>query len=160
MPDGGKLTIETANAVLDADQARIPGCKPGQYVMIAVADTGVGMPPDALARAFEPFFTTKDVGKGTGLGLAMVYGFVKQSGGHVTIYSEPGQGTTVRIYPPRTRQPAERLDAPALPEAAGGNEHVSSWRTMPRCASPPSSSWQVWATGSPRPAMPKRRSPS
>ena len=100
MPNGGRLTIETANCVFDADQASLE-IKPGQYVMIAVGDTGVGMPPDALARAFEPFFTTKDVGKGTGLGLSMVYGFVKQSGGHARIQSEPGNGTVVRLYVPR-----------------------------------------------------------
>ena len=100
MPNGGRLTIETVNCVFDADQASLE-IKPGQYVMIAVGDTGVGMAPDALARAFEPFFTTKDVGKGTGLGLSMVYGFVKQSGGHARIQSEPGNGTVVRLYVPR-----------------------------------------------------------
>src|SRR6185436_18109270 len=100
MPNGGRLTIETANAEFDADEAS-PEIKPGQYVMIAVGDTGVGMPPDVLARAFEPFFTTKDVGKGTGLGLSMVYGFVKQSGGHARIQSEVGNGTVVRLYMPR-----------------------------------------------------------
>ena len=100
MPDGGRLTIETANCVFDADQAW-PEINPGQYVMIAVGDSGVGMTPDALARAFEPFFTTKDVGKGTGLGPSMVYGFVKQSGGHARIQSEVGSGTVVRLYLPR-----------------------------------------------------------
>jgi len=92
--------IETANAEFDAAEAS-PEIKPGQYVMIAVGDSGVGMPPDVLARAFEPFFTTKDVGKGTGLGLSMVYGFVKQSGGHARIQSEVGNGTVVRLYMPR-----------------------------------------------------------
>jgi signal transduction histidine kinase/DNA-binding response OmpR family regulator len=125
MPEGGKLTIELGNAALDETYAAANAdVTPGQYVMMAVTDTGHGMPPDVAARAFEPFFTTKPEGKGTGLGLSMVYGFVKQTGGHAKIYSEPGQGTTVRIYLPRTRQPAERFDAPALPEAAGGNEHV------------------------------------
>jgi CheY-like chemotaxis protein len=102
MPGGGKLTIETANCVLDALYvSRFEGLEAGPYVMIAVSDTGVGMAKDVLERAMEPFFTTKDVGHGTGLGLSQVYGFVKQSGGHVRIYSEVGEGTTVKLYLPR-----------------------------------------------------------
>ena len=101
MPDGGKLTIAVENAVLDADYARDrTEVTPGRYVLLSVSDTGTGMPKEVAARALEPFFTTKPVGKGTGLGLPMVYGFVKQSGGHLAIYSEPGLGTTVRLYLP------------------------------------------------------------
>ncbi|MGY2733384.1 PAS domain-containing protein [Sphingomonas sp. UYP23] len=102
MPDGGRLTIETQNANLDERYvAAHLGVPAGQYVLIAVSDTGSGMPPEVIAKAFDPFFTTKDVGKGTGLGLSQVYGFVKQSGGHVKIYSESDQGTSVKIYLPR-----------------------------------------------------------
>ena len=102
MPQGGKLTIETANIYLDESYAaRQVEVAPGQYVMVAVTDTGCGMTPDVLAKAFDPFFTTKDVGHGTGLGLSQVYGFAKQSGGHVKIYSEINEGTTVKLYFPR-----------------------------------------------------------
>jgi signal transduction histidine kinase len=110
MESGGKLTIETANVHLDDAYADANEIRSGQYVMIAVSDTGTGMADDVAAKAFEPFFTTKDVGKGSGLGLSQVYGFIKQSGGHAKIYSEPGQGTTIKLYLPRLAQ-EEDVDA-------------------------------------------------
>ena len=102
MPDGGNVTIETANAYLDDEYARTRGeVVPGQYVMLSVSDAGTGMNADVIAKAFDPFFTTKPVGKGTGLGLSQIFGFMKQTGGHAAIYSETGQGTTVKLYLPR-----------------------------------------------------------
>jgi PAS domain S-box-containing protein len=121
MGEGGRLTIETANAYLDDAYARRQGgeVRAGQYIAISVTDTGTGMTPEVIAKAFDPFFTTKPTGQGTGLGLSMVYGFVKQSEGHVSIYSEPGQGTTFRLYLPRYRGEALQ-DHDSGAEAAGG----------------------------------------
>ena len=116
MPDGGQLTIETANVCIDDRGARERDMPPGQYTEICVTDTGTGMPPDVVARVFEPFFTTKPVGQGTGLGLSMIYGFVKQSDGQVRITSELGVGTSVRIYLPRAPEGAED-DAPEVKPA-------------------------------------------
>jgi PAS domain S-box-containing protein len=117
MPEGGKLTLETDNVVLDEGYVGSNGdVQAGDYVMIAVSDTGTGIPDDILERVFEPFFSTKEVGKGTGLGLSMVYGFVKQSGGHVKVYSEVGHGTTIKLYLPRGTA-SENL--PLVPEHTG-----------------------------------------
>jgi PAS domain S-box-containing protein len=122
----GRLTIEANNAVLDDLYCRNHAdVAPGQYVMLGVTDTGAGMAPEVLRQAFEPFFSTKDEGKGSGLGLSMVYGFVKQSGGHVKIYSEPGQGTTVKIYLPRSLAAEDTLAPVAEPQpAVGGTETI------------------------------------
>ena len=129
MPDGGRLTVETANAHLDEAYARAEGgeVRPGQYTALSVTDTGAGMAPEVIARAFEPFFTTKPIGQGTGLGLSMVYGFAKQSDGHVRIYSEVGQGTTFRLYLPRHSGNEEGeavAAAPSPPQAADSHETV------------------------------------
>jgi len=116
MPDGGKLTIETANKWLDERAAAEREIPRGQYVSLCVTDTGVGMPPDVVARAFDPFYTTKPIGQGTGLGLSMIYGFVRQSGGQVRIYTEVGKGTTMCLYLPRY------FGAPDEVEAAPSDE--------------------------------------
>nr|MBA3520854.1 response regulator [Hyphomicrobiales bacterium] len=126
MPKGGQLTIETANTHLDEAYALLTeDVSPGDYVVICVSDTGSGMPAEVIAKAFDPFFTTKPVGQGTGLGLSMIYGYVKQSGGHVRIYSEVGQGTTVKLYLRRALDAEERpRDEPASDAPRGSGETV------------------------------------
>ncbi|HET7879760.1 MAG TPA: response regulator [Acetobacteraceae bacterium] len=127
MPDGGRLEIATSNVAIDAAAARsTPDLTPGAYVMVRVTDTGSGMDPDIAARAFEPFFTTKEVGRGTGLGLSQVYGFIKQSGGHVVIDSNPGAGTTFRLYLPRCNDMPEIVarEPESVATAPAGNETV------------------------------------
>ncbi|NEX59587.1 response regulator [Noviherbaspirillum sp. 17J57-3] len=125
MDGQGRITLQASNAELDqADLPPAAGLKAGQYIMLAISDTGCGMSPGVADRAFEPFFTTKPEGKGTGLGLSMAYGFVKQSGGHIAIRSQPGQGTTVTIYLPRTRDEEDRIVAPRLERVVGGSETI------------------------------------
>jgi signal transduction histidine kinase/DNA-binding response OmpR family regulator len=125
MPDGGKLTIEIGNAMLDDDYvAQEPDMVAGQYVMFAISDTGIGMSPATVERACEPFFTTKPEGHGTGLGLSMAYGFVKQTGGHLRIYSELGIGTTVKLYFPRSYEAEAQQAAVAIDALRGGEETV------------------------------------
>jgi nitrogen-specific signal transduction histidine kinase/CheY-like chemotaxis protein len=126
MPEGGRLTIETGMRELDSSYTDTGfDLVPGEFIMIAVSDTGCGILPNHKSRIFEPFFTTKEKGKGTGLGLSMVYGFIKQSGGQLNVYSEPGEGTTLRMYLPRAGVTADFLPAPEVSDAmANGNETI------------------------------------
>jgi CheY-like chemotaxis protein len=126
MPDGGRLAISTANARIDSVTAETPALSPGDYVCIAVTDSGVGMSAEVAARAFDPFFTTKPIGQGTGLGLSMIYGFARQSNGHVTIDSRLGQGTTVRLYLPRHHGDGAAEHASAVSAA----EHAFTGETV------------------------------
>ena len=155
MPRGGQLTIEIAHVRLDADYAQTyPDIRTGRYVLITVTDTGSGMSEEVRRRAFEPFFTTKPTGAGTGLGLSMVYGFVKQSGGNIQIYSEVGRGTSVRVFLPL----AEGVGASAAPTAVEAPEadlpgapKPSSWsRTTRACAGSSASGSEAWVTRSSR----------
>jgi CheY-like chemotaxis protein len=128
MPEGGRLLIETRNASLGQDGAHSdPDVKPGDYALLGITDTGIGMTPDVCRSVFEPFFTTKELGKGTGLGLSTCYGIVKQSGGQIHVYSEPGRGTTFKVYLPHVAgpaQPAPKPQEPARARAPRGNETI------------------------------------
>jgi len=125
MPQGGRLNVETGDALLDdVAFADTPDVKRGDYVMLSVSDTGVGMPPEVRARIFEPYFTTKDVGKGTGLGLSTVYGIVRQSEGHIALSSEVGLGTTFRIYLPRAEAPQQAAADSGVEKMPEGTEHI------------------------------------
>jgi CheY-like chemotaxis protein len=125
MPDGGRLTIATTNIQLDKTDAALHGdVQPGDYVTVSVVDTGIGMSPEVLEKAIDPFFTTKPVGEGSGLGLSVIYGFIKQSGGHLRIYSAVGKGTTVNLYLPRAHQTAVDIKPVAVVTPRGQGQSI------------------------------------
>jgi CheY-like chemotaxis protein len=125
MPSGGKLIIETGFVILDENYANMHGdVRPGRYAMIAVSDTGTGIPAANLDKVFNPFFTSKGPGKGTGLGLSMVYGFIKQSAGHIKIYSEEGHGTTIKMYLPPAAEASPAIETGTVPTLLGGDETI------------------------------------
>jgi CheY-like chemotaxis protein len=124
MPGGGKLIVETGGAYLDEVYASVNDVRPGHYVLIAVSDTGTGIPAGMLPRVFDPFFTSKGPGKGTGLGLSMVYGFIKQSAGHIKIYSEEGHGTTIKMYLPPGKTPTAVGEGVTAATIEGGHETI------------------------------------
>jgi signal transduction histidine kinase len=157
MPQGGLLTIETRAVELDeAYRETHTVCQVGPHVMLAMTDTGTGMPPEVKSHLFEPFFTTKGVGKGSGLGLAVVEGVVKQSGGSIEVYSEPGIGTTFKIYFPVAEGPADASAVTAPPLTSMAPKPSCWWKTMMPCAGLHSSPCSRTATGSCRPATARK----
>jgi len=161
MPQGGQLTLEAANVELDSYTVRsTESVLPGHYVMLAMSDTGIGMDAETQANIFEPFFTTKEQGKGTGLGLATVYGIVKQSEGHISVYSEPGKGTTFKVYLPRIDEAVEVIAPGKLPvdEPSRGSETIllvededAVWRLVKKVLE--SRGYQVLETKGPNDAL-------
>jgi signal transduction histidine kinase len=159
MPEGGQLTVSVSTAELDArDTAATPGVEAGRYVVIAVSDTGVGMAPEVMDKVFEPFFTTKPIGQGTGLGLSMVYGFARQSGGQVRVHSQLGQGTRVSLYLPVSDSDADALGE-GRPLCRKGRGRSCWWsRMIPRCACWCARCWRSCIMSPSRRAMRCRRS--
>ena len=158
MPDGGRLVLATANARFDAENAP-PGCQPGAYVKLTVADTGTGMDEETMQHLFEPFFTTKPSGLGTGLGLATVYGIVKQSGGSIRVHNEPGKGCRFEIHLPCAEGPAEPVSARGHRTAStpAGTSPCWWWKTRTACAAwPPALSAPAGTTSSKPPAAMRR----